>query len=251
MEILAVCQRVATVVGLKVPEAVFASDDRTAQELATVANHMAERIAEEHDWQRLRRLATITGDGSTQAWGLPADYNRMPEAVQLQSASGALCHVIDHGLWLDWLRGWTPGLPGNWTMLGDMIEILPVLPSGSVVKYWYQSDKIVRSDGTAANSSFPYTLNFELADSDAYGYAQTAFVADTDHFQLDWKMLEAGMIWQWKANKGMPYAEDLQTYELRKARIIKKERGPRLLEVGGTRYMEDADNSYPWTLRAS
>jgi hypothetical protein len=253
MEILAVCQRVAKSVGIQVPEAVMASDARTSQELAALANQMAERIDNEHDWQRTRRLATITGDGATQAWDTPADYSRMPTATALQSSSGFLCNVVDHNLWLDWqLRGWSPGAPGSWTMLGDKVEILPVLGSGEVVKYWYQSDKIVRSDGTAANSSFPYSLSFELADSDAYGYAQDQFLTDSDHYQHDWRLLELGMIWQWRANKGMPYAEDMATYETRKARVMMKERGPRMVRVGGSSYWsDDADIAWPWTLRAS
>lgn len=249
MQILSVIQRVAKSVGMAVPDAVFASDDRSAQEFAAVANQMAERIAEEHDWQRLRRLATITGDGATQSWALPADFNRMPAVSRLRSADWEYAHVIDHDVWLDWqLRSFTPAT-GAWTMLGDQIEILPILPAGKAVKYWYQSDKIVRSNGTAANSSFPYSLSFELADSDAYGYAQTEFVTDEDHYQLDWKLLEAGMLWQWRANKGLPYAEDMQTYELKKALLVKRERGPRTVTVGGPMPSDDAEIAYPWTLR--
>jgi hypothetical protein len=60
------------------------------------------------------------------------------------------------------------------------------------------------------------------------------------------------MIWQWRANKGMPYAEDMATYETRKARVMMKERGPRMVRVGGSSYWsDDADIAWPWTLRAS
>lgn len=248
MEILSVVKRVASVTGMAVPEVVFGSTDRTAIELATVANRAAETIASEHDWQRLRRIATITGDGTTQAWDLPNDYSRIPEGTTLRWAEGELPHVVDHDLWLDWqVRDWNPTY-GAWTLIGDRMEILPVLPAGKVVKYWYQSDRIVRSDGTAANSSFPYNLSFELADSDAYGYAQTQFLRDTDHFQLPWNLLELGMIWQWKANKHLPYAEDLQNYELEKARAVKRERGPRVVTVGGAHCVDDAEIAYPRTL---
>jgi hypothetical protein len=210
---------------------------------------MAERIADEHDWQRLRRVATITGDGTTTSWPLPADLARMPTAAMLRDSTGCLQRVLDPNVWLDWgLRTWAPST-GAWTLLGDRIEIMPALSSGRVVQYYYQSDKIVRSDGTAANSSFPYSLNFELADSDAYGYALTEFVSDSDHYQLDWKLLELGMIWQWRANKGLAYAEDMQTFELMKGKVIMRERGPRVL-VGRNSFtwLDDTEIAYPWTL---
>ena len=37
-------------------------------------------------------------------------------------------------------------------------------------------------------------------------------MADGDSFVLDERLLKLGMIWQWKANKGSPYAEDMATY---------------------------------------
>jgi hypothetical protein len=251
MQILAVIQRVAKSVGMQVPTAVFASDQRTDQEFAALANQMAQRIAEDHDWQRLRRMATITGDGTTQAHALPDDYSRMPAVSRLRTTEWELEHVLDHDVWLDWqLRSFSP-FSGAWTLLGDRIEILPILTSGNVVKYWYQSDLIVRSEGTEVSATFPYSLPFVLGDSAAFGTAATEFTADADHFQLDWKLLELGMIWQWKANKGFAYAEEMETYELRKAQIVNRERGPRTVTVGRAILWDDVEIAYPTTLRAS
>jgi hypothetical protein len=43
------------------------------------------------------------------------------------------------------------------------------------------------------------------------GYGDS-FTADTDSFALDERLLKLGMIWQWKSQKGSPYAEDLGTF---------------------------------------
>ena len=40
-----------------------------------------------------------------------------------------------------------------------------------------------------------------------------AFIADTDTFVLDERLLKLGMVFQWKANKGSPYAEDMGNYQ--------------------------------------
>ena len=42
---------------------------------------------------------------------------------------------------------------------------------------------------------------------------ETVSVNDADTFRLDERLFKLGMIWQWKANKGATYAEDLANYE--------------------------------------
>jgi hypothetical protein len=46
----------------------------------------------------------------------------------------------------------------------------------------------------------------------AGGGVGDSFINDSDNFRIDERVLKLGMIWQWKANKGSPYAEDLGTY---------------------------------------
>jgi len=38
------------------------------------------------------------------------------------------------------------------------------------------------------------------------------FQTDDDSFRLDERLLKLGMTWQWKAQKGSPYSEDMGTY---------------------------------------
>jgi hypothetical protein len=57
---------------------------------------------------------------------------------------------------------------------------------------------------------FPY-LSKNCIGLPAAG-AGDAFLNDSDTFFPDERLLKLGMIWQWKANKGSPYAEDLGTY---------------------------------------
>jgi hypothetical protein len=60
------------------------------------------------------------------------------------------------------------------------------------------------------------TANFVYLDKNcvtlAGGGVGTEFLTDVDTFRLDERVLRLGMIWQWKAQKGSPYAEDMGTY---------------------------------------
>ena len=83
----------------------------------------------------------------------------------------------------------------------------------------------------------------------AAGGTKTAFTADDDAFDLDERLLKLGMIWQWRANKGLPYAEDMANYEAALAMLIGADKGENILRIGGRRSsFPDAKIAYPWSL---
>jgi hypothetical protein len=80
---------------------------------------------------------------------------------------------------------------GEWTMLGGQMLIQPVLAVGITAYFPYLEKNCV-----ALNS----------------GGNGDRFLDDADSFRLDERLLKLGMVWQWKANKGTSYAEDMGTY---------------------------------------
>jgi hypothetical protein len=206
MTILDVCQRVALVTALEKPDIVFSSADREMEELARLANEMATRIAGDHDWQVLQKIATITGDDTAEAHGLPADYARMLRTASLWSSrwSWAFNHISDPDLWLEYQTVPYTFVNGNWIIYGNEMHILPVMGSTETVKYWYISNQVVTASG---------------------GTRKAEFTADSDTFVLGERLLELGMIWQWRANKGLPYAEDMKNYEIEFNKRTKHEAG--------------------------
>jgi hypothetical protein len=61
------------------------------------------------------------------------------------------------------------------------------------------------------------TATFNYIDKNCINLASGGrgdlFMSDSDTFVLDERILRLGMIWQWKANKGSPYAEDMANYQ--------------------------------------
>jgi hypothetical protein len=198
MTLLSVIKDVCLVVGVQQPTSVFASigGNRTMQEMAGLATEMAQRAAYEggKDWTILKKLATLTGDGVKTAFDLPADYSRMLLTSDLWRSTSTqvpMTYIVDTNEWVrrrsqPWVNAW-----GEWTMLGGQIVIEPAMAAG-------------------VSATFGY-LNKNCIALASGGYGDT-FMADTDSFVLGDRVLKLGMIWQWKANKGSPYAEDLATY---------------------------------------
>jgi hypothetical protein len=56
-------------------------------------------------------------------------------------------------------------------------------------------------------------LNKNSIQLDAAGSSESdSFLHDGDVYVLNERLLKLGMVWQWKANKGTPYSEDLNSY---------------------------------------
>jgi hypothetical protein len=250
--ILSVIQDISTTIGVEKPAAVFSSTEREHVELAALANEIAERIQHAYDWQRVKRTQTYTGDGTTTSFALPSDYSRMaagkPNAALVRSSSTLRVEQVqDHDDWLDMqVRNWTPACL-SWTILGGMMQFYPAPAAGEVLKWHYISTLYVRSSGTSVSDFFPLDLPYDFADGDEFGTRKAAFTEDGDFFQLDDRLLRLGMIWQWNANKGLPYAEDMQNYELHLAQRINKDIGRRGFGIGRRSGYGDA-YAYPFAI---
>lgn len=226
MTILTVVQDVCTVIGLSVPDAVMASTDREHVELRSLANEMAERIAKAAEWQLLNTIATYTGDGTIEDFDLPDDYDRMLKKAKVWSSSieNPLSAISDRDTWLGLDVQSVDLVFGAWIIYGGQMHIKTALGSGVTAKHWYQSNLTIKP---------------------ATGDNKTEFTADTDTFRLSERLLRLGMIWQWKANKGQQYAEDMATYEDLKGKLISDDKGSRKIIVGRQRGPRNLDYAYP------
>lgn len=226
MTLLSVIQEVCPVIALDVPTSVATSTDREHVELVALANEMAARIANGHDWQKFSSVQTMTGDDSTEDFDLPEDYDRMLLKADVWSSSleTALSHIADLDRWLEIDIQSFDFVVNAWTIYGGQMHIKPAMGTGVTAKFFYQSNKII---------------------ADAGGTSKTEFTADDDVFRLNERVLKLGMIWQWRANKGLPYDEDMVNYETALAREVLRDKGSRMLRIGEVRMPRDVRVAYP------
>jgi hypothetical protein len=183
--------------GITPPTTVFGAinSSRTFQEILALANEMAERIAyDTRDWQVLRKTQTFTGNDVKTAFDMPADYKRMLLTGNVWKSTNTIVpmrFIPDTDEWLNRRTRNINDAFGEWTLMGGQMLIYPTLGSGQTVYFAYLHKNCI-------------TL--------AAGGSSDVFLADGDTFKIDERCLRLGMQWQWKANKGSPYAEDLGTY---------------------------------------
>lgn len=207
MTVLSVIQNVCLVVAIDRPDQVFASTDREMQEMARLANEIADRLMKVHDWQVLQTIKTYTGDDVAEAHALPDDYDRMVATASMWSSrwTWAFNHITDPDVWLEYQVVPYTFVNGNWIIFGGSVHVLPVMASTETLKFFYISNKIAQTTGG--------------------GETKAAFTVDTDTLRIPEKLLELGMIWQWRANKGLPYQEDMVNYEKHLNQSIKADAG--------------------------
>jgi hypothetical protein len=223
MSVLSACQAAGLRIKGEQPASLFSSPTKFAAELVNLANETAADILERHDWRQLSKTHTITGDGAGTSFSLPADYDRMPLNAKLYASSSQtpLTPIRDSDQLVQFEIDPVVADPGVWGIFGGALHILPALGNGSTVKFAYQSNHAIA------------------------GATKAAFTADADSFDLDERLLTLGVIWRWRAQKRLEYAEDLASFETAISARAGRDKGARILKLGVPRYGHDVGAAYP------
>lgn len=180
-------------------------DTQISREMLDLSTEVAIDIMRSHDWRDLVKVHGIPADGVTAAFPKPADYDRMIGRAHDDDINGyrPMCSVDE---WIDTTQGNYSGR-GGWILLGGMFQFHPA-PSGPL--------------------SFPYVSNHFVRLAE--GTLTDAFTADDNEFMLDDRLLTLGLIWRWKAQKGLDYSEDMATYEIALSQAQARDKGHRRIE---------------------
>ena len=227
MSVLSAAQSASIRLSQTKPASLYTATDAFAIEMGDLANEAAIAIAKAHDWQALTKLATLQGDGSTIAFNLPADYDRMlikakVHSLRFRTAIFRPARDLDEWLYLnDFL---VTGTPGNWVILGKQMQIFPAMPATETARFYYISNIISGN--------------------------KTAFSADGDPFTLPERLLTLALIWRWRSMKRLEYAEDLQNYEIALSEEINRDKGSHVVTVGRERFKTGLEIAWPGTIIA-
>lgn len=224
MTVLSACAEAAIELNQAEPATLFSTTDQFAKELRTQANKTALAVAEEYDWQKFLTLNTLTGNGSSTSFTLPADYVRMEKTADLLTSSFGrkLRKARDVNEWLSiQINTLNAATPGIWIIIGGTMNVRPAIASGETVKFYYVKNTIITS-GT-----------------------KTAFTADSDTFDLSERLITLGVIWRWRAQKRKDYAEDMRNFEIAQAKAQYADKGSRVLVVGQQRISANAVLAHP------
>jgi hypothetical protein len=193
MAIIAPMQSAALVLVGRKPTSFFGTSEKFEMEIADLVNEVAEDVARYQDWQALQTLDSLTGNGVTTAFNLPADYSRMMKNTEVRGIPGFLWGMFSYNSLSEFLHDQALGfraLPGGWIITGGQIKFCPA-PSGL--------------------TQFPYISSAWARSSDGLT-RKSQFDTDTDTFLLPERLLRLGLIWRWRENKKLDASGDQEAF---------------------------------------
>ncbi len=221
MSLLSVVQTVCLRVGIPSPTTVATSTDAQILQLQALLNEEIQELTERYEWQALVQEVTFTT--------VAAEVQ-----VSLDTVAPGLKTIINDTIWDRSLRRpvFGPLAAQRWQQLKALQFVGP----------WYQfrirDGNIIFIPVPAAgdNCYFEYISRYGVKVHGSSSTTAESYVNDDDVAFLDEAIMTMGVIWRYKAAKGLDYAEDYAKYERRIMDAIAADGSKDVLNVGEVRY---------------
>lgn len=147
--LLNVIQQVSRELAQPVPSAVLSETTASVQQLLALTIAACDELSDMHDWQRLRKTATVVSVNGTADYALPADFLRMvPNTHWDRTNKRPLSGGLSPSSWAS-LNQTSPGSMTNFRVMGNRIALFPTPGSTPVsITYEYTSRYYIQPTGS-------------------------------------------------------------------------------------------------------
>jgi hypothetical protein len=198
MTLLSIIQDVADDLNLERPSVVVGNTSQEVRQLLQIAQREGRDLAARFAWKRMVKINTFTLTAAE-------DQGLMNSTVV---TSGDFDYMINGTFW-----DRTTSLPITGPVDETEWQTLKAFPvTGPYLKYRLFNNRLYINPTPAADSvAFEYKSTHWCESSSGTG--QVKWTADSDIGRLDERLMTLGILWRWKARKGLEYQEDFISYE--------------------------------------
>jgi hypothetical protein len=222
-------QQASLQMSLPAPIGVYDSQDENALLMGSVANLAGILVAEAYDWQQLREPFSLTGDGVTTAFDLPADFSRFVDGTGWSYAMRRPVVVVDAQQWAR-AKAWIPKLIVNpvCRIFADQLQFLVAPMTGEVITFEYvDANWVIDADDT--------TILKQRASKNA------------DMPRFDWLLMTLAIKVKWLEQKGMSTVAAQSDFNDRMAILLGHDKMAQPLTLSGPspmgyRYLDGVSN---------
>jgi len=223
-------QQACRQLSLTPPVGVYDSLDETAQLMGAVANLAGILLADNYNWQHLQDVFTVTGDGSTTEFDLPADF----------------ASFVDNTGWSNVIR--RPVLVLNaqqWTAISSWLsQSFYVNPACRI----YQDKLQFMSAPPVGTIVFQYKKSTWVQDSDDPAVFKDLCTKNNDVPTFDWLMMTLAIKVKWLEAKGMSTVAAQSDLNDRYFQLTQKDEVAPILQLSGPqpgsfRYLDNLYNT--------
>ena len=216
---LQIIQTACRRIGILAPNAAVSSTDQQIIQLLSLCEEEGQELGERYPWQALQKEATFT-----------------TVAAQLQTTVAAVTtgfkYIVNDTIWNRTLRRpvYGPASQQSWQqkkamqftgpfnsfrIIADAINFYPNPTAGQTCAFEYITDSWVTT---------------------SVGGVSSLWTNDADTPKLNDQLIILGLIWRWKAAKGLDYAEDFAKYDRRVLDAAARDAGKPTLSLDGAGY---------------
>jgi hypothetical protein len=198
--LLSIVQNASDRLGLTRPSSVIASTDQQVLTLLGLAQEEGKDLLKRHTWQALQTEHTFATANGTASYALPSGFDAfIKETVFNRTRRRRMYGDLTPEQWQETQSSLVTMVNPAFRIRANLFYISPTPTSIETVAYEYLSKNWCQSDALVG---------------------QSAWAADTDTGILDEELMTLGLKWRWKKSKGLDYAEDFTSYEIRVAKAI-------------------------------
>ena len=200
MTLLTICQDAANEIGVPSPSAVIGSTDTTAIQLLAAANREGKNLVTGYDWEVLvkeENHTAIANESQGRLSAIATDFERFSNNTMWNRTSDRKFYgPLNNTEWQTLKGSVQSGITNYFRIRGGYLLMNPVPTVGDAIYFEYISEWWVDTTGNG--------------DADATRYA-----ADTNTTILDENLITLGDIWRFLKQKGLPYDNQLQEYQIK------------------------------------
>ncbi len=206
MALLSIIQNASDRLGLVRPGSVAASSDQQVLTLLGLAQEEGKTLARRHTWQVLQTEYTFPTVASTASYALPTGFDRiLIDTVFNRTRRRRMVGDLTPAQWQETQASLVTMVNPAFRIRGSLFLISPTPTAVETVAYEYITKNWCQSAGAVG---------------------QTAWAADTDTGVLDEELMTLGIVWRFRAAKGLDYSEAMQNYEIEVAKAINRDGAP-------------------------
>ena len=218
LSVLQIVQTACKRIGILAPTVALGSSDPQIIQLVALCEEEGQGLADRHQWEALQVEALFTTVASQ-------------AQTSLATIAPSFNYIVNDTIWnrtlrrpvygptsqQDWQQKKAIQLNGpfnSFRIIADVINFYPTPAAGQVCAFEYISRNWINT-GTTSSS---------------------VFLTDADTPKINDQLIVLGLIWRWKAAKGMDYAEDFAKYETRVMDAMGRDAGKATLNMNGATY---------------
>ncbi len=193
MTLLTIVSDACDRMGLTRPTSVTTSSDQNVRVLLGLAQEEGKSLAKRHDWQVLQAEHTFATVDATASYALPSGFRYIiKDTVFNRTSRRRMVGDLTPDQWQQTQASLVTRVNPAFRIRTNLFYISPTPTAAETIAYEYLSKNWCQSNAVA----------------------QSAWTLDSDTGILDEDLMILGIIWRFRAAKGLDYAESMQTYEM-------------------------------------